>query len=136
VVFSFLELSKKINSLKILQGMPMLNQLKSANRLRLDFSKIPQVLDIPNLLELQQNSFKNFLNIDNAEKSGIDKVFKSIFPIQDGHNKLTLEYISSEFGTPKYSVRECMEKGLTYSIPMKIKVRLTLHERDEKTGKK
>jgi len=114
----------------------MLNQLKSANRLRLDFSKIPQVLDIPNLLELQQNSFKDFLNISDASKSGIDKVFKSIFPIHDGHNKLTLEYVSSEFGTPKYTVRECMEKGLTYSIPMKIKIRLILHERDEKTGEK
>jgi DNA-directed RNA polymerase beta subunit len=116
--------------------MPMLNQLKSANRLRLDFSKIPQVLDMPNLLELQQNSFKNFLNINDASKSGINKVFKSIFPIHDGHNKLTLEYVDSEFGTPKYTVRECMEKGLTYSIPMKIKIRLILHERDEKTGEK
>ena len=112
----------------------MLNQLKSANRLRLDFSKIPQALDIPNLLQLQQNSFHNFLNLDDAKESGIQKVFKSIFPIHDGHNKLTLEYVESEFGTPKYTVRECMEKGLTYSIPMKIKVRLVLHERDEKTG--
>ena len=112
----------------------MLNQLKSANRLRLDFSKIPQALDIPNLLQLQQNSFHNFLNLDNAKESGIQKVFKSIFPIHDGHNKLTLEYVDSEFGTPKYTVRECMEKGLTYSIPMKIKVRLVLHERDDKTG--
>jgi len=114
----------------------MLNQLKSANRLRLDFSKIPQVLDIPNLLELQQNSFKKFLNIDDPKNSGIDKVFRSIFPIHDGHNKLTLEYVGVEFGTPKYTVKECMEKALTYSIPMKIKVRLILHERDEKTGEK
>ncbi len=114
----------------------MLNQLKSANRLRLDFSKIPQVLDIPNLLQLQQNSFENFLNTSDSAKSGIEKVFKSIFPIHDGHNKLTLEYVGSEFGTPKYTIRECMEKGLTYSIPMKIKVRLILHERDEKTGEK
>jgi DNA-directed RNA polymerase beta subunit len=115
----------------------MLNQVKSANRLRLDFSKIPQVLDIPNLLQLQQSSFESFLNINNTNKeSGIERVFKSIFPIHDGHNRLTLEYIGSEFGTPKYSVRECMEKKLTYSIPMKIKVRLILHERDEKTGEK
>jgi DNA-directed RNA polymerase beta subunit len=115
----------------------MLNQVKSANRLRLDFSKIPQVLDIPNLLQLQQSSFESFLNINNTNKeSGIERVFKSIFPINDGHNRLTLEYIGSEFGTPKYSVRECMEKKLTYSIPMKIKVRLILHERDEKTGEK
>ena len=115
----------------------MLNKLQSANRLRLDFSKIPQVLDIPNLLQLQQSSFESFLNINNTNKeSGIERVFKSIFPINDGHNRLTLEYIGSEFGTPKYSVRECMEKKLTYSIPMKIKVRLILHERDEKTGEK
>jgi len=114
----------------------MLNQLKSANRLRLDFSKIPQVLEIPNLLQLQQSSFENFLNVNNSKESGIEKVFKSIFPIHDGHNKLTLEYIESEFGTPKYTIRECMEKGLTYSIPMKIKVRLILHERDEKTSEK
>ncbi|NPA55702.1 MAG: DNA-directed RNA polymerase subunit beta [Epsilonproteobacteria bacterium] len=114
----------------------MLNQLKSANRLRLDFSKVPQNLDIPNLLQLQQNSFGNFLNVNNPEESGIERVFKSIFPIHDVHNKLTLEYVGSEFGTPKYTIRECMEKGLTYSIPMKIKVRLIIHERDEKTGEK
>ncbi|QCT93647.1 DNA-directed RNA polymerase subunit beta [Caminibacter mediatlanticus TB-2] len=114
----------------------MLNQLKSANRLRLDFSKIPQILDIPNLLHLQQNSFKDFINIEEPEKSGIHKVFKSMFPITDAQNRITLEYVGIEFKKPKYTVRECMEKGLTYSIPIKIKVRLIVHERDEKTGEK
>ena len=112
----------------------MLNQLKSANRLRLDFSKIPQILDIPNLLHLQQNSFQDFINLENPEESGIHKVFKSMFPITDNQNRITLEYAGIEFKKPKYTVRECMEKGLTYSIPIRIKVRLIVHEKDEKTG--
>jgi DNA-directed RNA polymerase beta subunit len=112
----------------------MLNELKSANRLRLDFSKIPQILDIPNLLHLQQNSFKDFINLEEPEKSGIHRVFKSMFPITDSQNRITLEYVGIEFKKPKYTVRECMEKGLTYSIPLRIKVRLIVHEKDEKTG--
>ncbi len=112
----------------------MLNQLKSANRLRIDFSKIPQILDIPNLLHLQQNSFQYFINVKEPEKSGIHNVFKSMFPITDAQNRITLEYAGIEFKKPKYTVRECMEKGLTYSIPIRIKIRLIVHERDEKTG--
>jgi DNA-directed RNA polymerase beta subunit len=114
----------------------MLNQIKSANRLRLDFSKIPQILDIPNLLHLQQNSFQDFINLKEPEKSGIHKVFKSMFPISDAQNRITLEYAGIEFKKPKYTVRECMEKNLTYSIPIRIKIRLIVHERDEKTGEK
>ncbi len=112
----------------------MLNQLKSANRLRVDFLKIPQILDIPNLLHLQQNSFRDFINLEEPEKSGINKVFKSMFPITDAQNRITLEYAGIEFKKPKYTVRECMEKGLTYSIPIRIKIRLIVHEKDEKTG--
>jgi len=110
----------------------MLNQLKSANRLRVDYSKIPQILDIPNLLHLQQNSFKDFINLKEPEKSGIHKVFKSMFPITDNQNRIRLEYVGIEFKKPKYTVRECMEKGLTYSIPMKIKIRLIVNQKDEK----
>ncbi|GAX88298.1 DNA-directed RNA polymerase subunit beta [Lebetimonas natsushimae] len=112
----------------------MLNELKSANRLRLDFSKVPQIVDIPNLLHLQQNSFKDFINLQEPEKSGINRVFKSMFPITDTQNRVTLEYVGIEFKKPKYTVRECMEKGLTYSIPIRIKIRLIVHEKDEKTG--
>jgi DNA-directed RNA polymerase subunit beta len=112
----------------------MLNELKSANRLRLDFSKVPQIVDIPNLLHLQQNSFKDFINLEEPEKSGINRVFKSMFPITDTQNRITLEYVGIEFKKPKYTVRECMEKGLTYSVPIRIKIRLIVHERDEKTG--
>ena len=116
----------------------MLNSLKSGNRLRVDFAKNPQIIDIPNLLQLQQNSYKNFLKVGEADRSeaGIEKVFKSIFPIHDNQNRFTLDYINSEVGKPKYNVNEAMVRGLTYSIPLKINVRLTLWDLDEKTGEK
>ncbi len=116
----------------------MLNSLKSGNRPRVDFSKTPQVLGIPNLLQLQQKSYNDFLMVYEEERSGagIERVFKSIFPIHDSQNRLTLEYAGSEFGRPKYTVRESMERGLTYSIPLKIKIRLVVWDKDEKTGEK
>ena len=116
----------------------MLNSLKSGNRLRVDFAKNPQQIEIPNLLQLQQSSYDNFLMIgkDERTEAGIEKVFKSVFPIHDAQNRITLEYLGSEVGKPKYDVRESMVRGLTYSIPLKINIRLTLWDLDEKTGEK
>ncbi|WP_428024973.1 DNA-directed RNA polymerase subunit beta [Arcobacter sp.] len=116
----------------------MLNSLKSGNRLRVDFAKNPQQIEIPNLLQLQQNSYDNFLMVgkENRNDAGIEKVFKSIFPIHDAQGRITLDYIESEVGKPKYDVRESMIRGLTYSIPLKIKIRLTLWDVNEKTGEK
>ncbi len=114
----------------------MLNSLKSGNRLRVDFSKIPRKIPIPNLLQLQKESYEYFINVHENKESGIEKVFQSIFPIHDPQNRITLEYVGSEIGKPKYTIKECMERGLTYSIYIKIKIRLTLWERDEKTGEK
>ncbi len=116
----------------------MLNSLKSGNRLRVDFAKNPQHIEIPNLLQLQQNSYDNFLMVgkESRNDAGIEKVFKSIFPIHDAQGRITLDYIESEVGKPKYDVREAMIRGLTYSIPLKIKIRLTLWDLNEKTGEK
>ena len=115
----------------------MLNSLYSGNRLRVDFSNVAKEIDVPNLLQLQKKSFDHFLNLDNSQtESGIEKVFKSIFPIHDPQNRLSLEYVSSEIGKPRYTIRECMERGLTYSVNLKIKIRLIVHDRDEKTGEK
>jgi len=114
----------------------MLNSLKSGNRLRVDFSKTPQEIEVPNLLQLQKSSYENFLMINSADrsKSGIERVFRSIFPIHD--NKITLDYLGSEVTKPKYTVRESMERGLTYSVSLKIKIRLTVWDRDENTKEK
>ena len=115
----------------------MLNTLKSGNRLRVDFAKNQKLIDVPNLLQLQQNSYEHFLNIDKKySDSGIERVFKSIFPIHDPQNRLTLEYVESEVGKPKYTIRECMDRGLTYSVYLKMKVRLILWDKDEKSGEK
>ncbi|QFR50049.1 DNA-directed RNA polymerase subunit beta [Sulfurimonas lithotrophica] len=116
----------------------MLNTLYSGNRLRVDFAKTPQQIEVPNLLQLQQSSYDNFLMIDAKDRtaSGIEKVFQSVFPIHDAQNRLTIEYIGSEVAKPKYTVRECMERGLTYSVSLRMKTRLVLWDRDENTKEK
>jgi len=116
----------------------MLNSLHSGNRLRVDFAKTPQQIEIPNLLQLQQSSYDNFLMIDkkNRDASGIEKVFSSAFPIHDAQNRLTIEYLGSTVAAPKYTVRECMERGLTYAVSLKMKTRLVLWDRDDNTKEK
>lgn len=101
----------------------------------MDFSNTPRKIEIPHLLQLQKKSFDRFLNIDGkGDTSGIEQVLRSIFPIRDPQNRLTLEFIDCEVGKPRYTVRECMERGLTYAVNLRMKVQLTLHERDEKTN--
>ena len=116
----------------------MLNSLHSGNRLRVDFSKTPRQIEIPNLLQLQQKSYENFLMLDARDRSQsiIEKVFRSSFPIHDQQNRITLSYKGSEIIKPKYTIRECMERGLTYAVSLKLKIALTIWNRDEKTGEK
>ncbi|MBU1991005.1 DNA-directed RNA polymerase subunit beta [bacterium] len=116
----------------------MLNTLYSGNRLRVDFSKTPQQIEVPNLLQLQQSSYNNFLMLEDKDRatSGIENVFQSVFPIHDTQNRLTVEYLGSEVGKPKYTVRECMERGLTYAVSLRMKTRLVLWDRDENTKEK
>jgi len=116
----------------------MLNSLHSGNRLRVDFSKTPREIEIPNLLQLQQKSYENFLMLGEKDRknSTLERVFKSAFPIHDQQNRITLSYKNSEIVKPKYTVRECMERGLTYSVSLKMNISLTIWNRDEKTGEK
>jgi DNA-directed RNA polymerase subunit beta len=116
----------------------MLNTLYSGNRLRVDYSKTPQQIEVPNLLQLQQSSYDKFLMLEDKDRteSGIESVFQSVFPIHDAQNRLTVEYIGSEVGKPKYTVRECMERGLTYAVSLRMKTRLVLWDRDENTKEK
>ena len=116
----------------------MLNSLHSGNRLRVDFSKTPREIEIPNLLQLQQKSYENFLMLGEKDRknSTLERVFRSAFPIHDQQNRVTLSYKNSEIIKPKYTVRECMERGLTYSVSLKMNIALTIWNRDEKTGEK
>lgn len=100
---------------------------------RHSFSKISSAVPMPDLLGVQIDSFRNFLQLDTPEDSremhGLHEVLKNIFPMEDTHKNYILEYKSYYFGTSKYSPEECMERGVTYAVPLK--VRLILHITDE-----
>jgi len=101
------------------------------------FGDIKNTLDIPHLLSLQLNSYKEFLQLDvppeAREEKGLEGVFRSVFPIEDFNKTATLEFVSYEIGKPKYDVDECISKGLTYEAPIRIKVRLVVYDVDEET---
>ena len=105
--------------------------------LRKNFAKIKKIIDIPNLIDIQKNSYKRFLQLDlpaEARKnSGLESVFRSVFPIKDFSEVSSLEYVSYSLGTPKYDVGECHQRGMTFAAPMKVKVRLVLWDVNKET---
>jgi len=96
---------------------------------RISFSKIQKILDMPDLLNIQLKSFCDFLqhNVPKEERSnkGLQAVFKSIFPIVDSRENYILEFLEYHVDPPKYSVIECQERGVTYAVPLKAKLRLS-----------
>lgn len=106
--------------------------------LRKNFAKITKIIDIPNLIDIQKNSYKRFLQLDvppEARKySGLEAVFKSVFPIKDFSETASLEYVSYTLGAPKYDVEECHQRGMTFAAPMKVKVRLIVWDVNKDTA--
>ena len=107
-------------------------------RIRKDFGRIPTIAPMPNLIEVQKNSYDTFLQQgvlkpDRAD-SGLQEVFKSVFPIQDFSERGTLEFVDYEFEEPKYDVEECQQRGMTYAAPLKVTLRLVVWDIDEETG--
>ena len=109
-------------------------------RLRKYFGKIREVLEMPNLIEVQKSSYDLFLNSGDAEQptdgDGIQGVFQSVFPIKDFNETAVLEFVKYELEAPKYDVEECMERDMTYSAPLKVTLRLIVFDIDEDTGAK
>ncbi|MAF49150.1 MAG: DNA-directed RNA polymerase subunit beta [Rhodospirillales bacterium] len=107
-------------------------------RIRKDFGRIPTVAPMPNLIEVQKNSYETFLQRDVAKAdrtdTGLQEVFKSVFPIQDFSERGTLEFVDYEFEEPKYDVEECQQRGMTYAAPLKVTLRLVVWDIDEETG--
>jgi len=101
------------------------------------FGRIGRVLDIPHLLRLQLQSFDDFLQRDippaSREDTGLEGAFRSVFPIEDFYQTATLEYVSYEVGEPKYDKEECLAKGLSYEVPIRLKVRLIVYDVDEES---
>lgn len=113
----------------------MSSSLINGQQIRRDFSKVGRVVDIPNLIEIQKDSFRKFLDIKaNTEETGLDGVFKSVFPVSDYSGNATLEYKGFSLLEPKYTEAECLQKGMTYARPVKIKVQLIMWNNDPDTG--
>ena len=104
-------------------------------RLRCNFATINEIAELPFLLDLQLDSFKRFLQDDippeEREDIGIQGVFKSVFPIKDFYGTSSIEFVSYNFGTPRYDNRECMLKGLTYAVPIRVRIRLIIWDIEE-----
>ena len=109
-------------------------------RLRKYFGKIREVLEMPNLIEVQKSSYDLFLRSGDAlqptDGEGIMGVFQSVFPIKDFNETAILEFVKYELEKPKYDVDECMQRDMTYGAPLKVTLRLIVFDIDEDTGAK
>ena len=107
-------------------------------RIRKNFGKIKQLVDIPNLIDIQKQSYEKFLQAnvdpDKREDYGLQGVFKSVFPIRDFQGTAALEFVSYHLEKPKYDVDECHQRGMTYAAPIKVVIRLVAWDKDEATG--
>ncbi|MBE0361894.1 DNA-directed RNA polymerase subunit beta [Pseudoalteromonas ulvae UL12] len=99
-------------------------------RIRKDFGKRPQVLDIPFLLSTQLESFKKFLSPDAEGNHGLEAAFRSVFPIKSYSGNSELQYVSYRIGEPVFDVKECQIRGVTYSAPLRVKLRLVLMDKE------
>ena len=116
----------------------MAQSYSGQKRIRKHFGKIREVLEMPNLIQVQKSSYDLFLNSGEGEAptdgEGIMGVFQSVFPIKDFNETSVLEFVSYELEHPKYDVEECQTRDMTYSAPLKVKLRLIVFDVDEDTG--
>ena len=107
-------------------------------RVRKSFAKTSQIIEPPHLIAMQRESYEHFLQRNIAPElrkdHGLQSIFQSIFPISDFNGLCSLEFVRYSFGEPKYTVAECIERGMTYEAPLKITVRLITFDVDEETG--
>ncbi|MEC6884033.1 DNA-directed RNA polymerase subunit beta [Photobacterium piscicola] len=103
-------------------------------RIRKDFGKRPQVLDAPYLLSIQLDSFQKFIEQDPEGHYGLEAAFRSVFPIQSYNGNSELQYVSYRLGEPVFDVKECQIRGVTYSAPLRVKLRLVMYDRDAPAG--
>jgi len=116
----------------------MTSKIKTNLRLRKSYSKIGEVAEIPNLIGIQKSSYERFLQAtvdpEKREEVGLQKVFKSVFPIRDYNNTASLEFVSYNLGTPKYDQDECRDRGMTWAAPLRVTIQLVLWDVNPDTG--
>ncbi len=105
---------------------------QKTNNQRITFATSKSLLEYPDFLEVQLKSFKDFFQLDttaeNRRNEGLYKVFQEIFPITDTRNNFVLEFVDYFIDPPRYSIEECLERGLTYSVPLKAKLKLDCND--------
>lgn len=103
-------------------------------RIRKDFGKLTDAMEVPYLLAIQLDSYRKFLQLDNQSDERIDEglqaAFKSVFPIQSYSGNAALEYVDYALGTPVFDVQECQMRGATYSAPLRVKIRLIIYDKE------
>jgi DNA-directed RNA polymerase subunit beta len=112
----------------------MVYSYSEKKRIRKDFGKRPQVLEIPYLLSIQLDSFKKFIDLDPDGQTGLEAAFHSVFPIKSYSGNSELQYVSYRLGEPVFDVKECQIRGVTYSAPLRVKLRLVLFDREAAPG--
>ncbi len=107
-------------------------------RIRKSFGRIPEVAPMPNLIDVQRSSYEGFLQMnvapDSRTQTGLQEVFRSVFPINDFAGRGRLEFVHYELEEPKYDVEECIQRGMTFAAPLKVILRLIVWDVDEDTG--
>ena len=103
-------------------------------RIRKDFGKRPQVLEIPYLLSIQLDSFKKFIDQDPDGQYGLEAAFRSVFPIKSYSGNSELQYVAYRLGEPVFDVKECQIRGVTYSAPLRVKLRLVIYDKEAAPG--
>ncbi len=118
----------------------MVNSLQGRRRVRKFFGKLKEVAEMPNLIEVQKASYDQFLMVDEPKggraDEGLQSVFKSVFPIGDFSGASLLEFVKYTFEPPKYDVDECRQRGMTFSAPLKVTLRLIVFDIDPDTQAK
>jgi|TARA_B110001469_G_scaffold103500_1_gene102007 DNA-directed RNA polymerase subunit beta len=103
-------------------------------RIRKDFGKSTQVMDYPFLLSIQLESFRKFIDIDPTGETGLEAAFRSIFPIKAYSGASELQYVGYRLGEPLFDVKECQIRGVTYSAPLRVKLRLVVYDKEAPAG--
>ncbi len=103
-------------------------------RIRKDFGKLAESMEIPYLLSIQIDSYNQFLQLDRGPEkraeTGLHAAFRSVFPIISYSGNAALEYVDYRLGEPVFDVKECVLRGITYAAPLRVKVRLIIYDKD------
>lgn len=113
------------------------NHREPNSNYRINFARIPETMEMPYLLETQKKSYEQFLQFnlppDVRENMGLQEAFTSVFPVTSASTPSTLEFVEYSFGAPKYSEKECIDRGMTFAAPLKVKLQLIVRETNVET---